>query len=118
MNYTLTDSENRQGTGPFLRALRRPVHSLNAAIDWQAVSWLKLGASIRLASDSVDLVGYPSSRVGLDGYVVAGLRAAVPISEKLEFYGRVDNVFDEKYEVVRTYNVYGRNAHVGVRAKF
>jgi vitamin B12 transporter len=82
------------------------------------VSWLKLGASVRLASDSVDLVGYPSTRVSLDGYVVTGLRAAVPISDRLEFYGRVDNLFDTKYEVVRTYNAYGRNAHVGVRAKF
>ncbi len=118
LNYTLTDSDNRQGTGPFLRALRRPVHSLNAAIDWQAASWFKLGASVRLASDSVDLVGFPGSRVSLDGYAVAGLRAAVPISDTLEFYGRVDNLFDTKYEIVRTYNVYGRNAHVGVRAKF
>jgi vitamin B12 transporter len=118
LNYTLTDSENRQGAGAFLRALRRPVHSLNASVDWQAVSWLKLGASVRLASDSVDLVGYPSTRVSLDGYAVAGLRASVPISGTLEFYGRVDNVFDTKYEIVRTYNVYGRNAHVGVRAKF
>lgn len=118
LNYTLTDSDNRQGTGPFLRALRRPVHSLNAAIDWQAASWFKLGASVRLASDSVDLVGFPGSRVSLDGYAVAGLRAAVPISDTLEFYGRVDNLFDTKYEIVRTYNVYGRNAHFGVRTKF
>jgi vitamin B12 transporter len=118
LNYTLTDGDNRQGPGPFLRALRRPVHSLNAAIDWQAASWFKLGASVRLASDSVDLVGFPGSRVSLDGYAVAGLRAAVPISDTLEFYGRVDNLFDTKYEIVRTYNVYGRNAHFGVRTKF
>jgi vitamin B12 transporter len=59
-----------------------------------------------------------SNSARLDGYVVAGIRASYPITQALEVYGRVDNLFDTDYVLVRGYDTYGRNAAVGVRAKF
>jgi vitamin B12 transporter len=56
--------------------------------------------------------------VGIDGYALVGLRASLPINDRLELYGRVDNIFDVQYSVVAGYNSFGRNAAVGVRAKF
>jgi vitamin B12 transporter len=111
-NYSLIDATNRL-TGKAL--LRRPKNSINASIDWTAHDWLKLGASVQTVSDSADGFG---GTVRLDGYTLATVRAAVPIGEHFEFYGRVENLFDVKYETVSGYGTLGRNAHLGVRAKF
>lgn len=115
-NYTYVDSEKREDGGAnFVRHLRRPVHSLNANIDWQASGKLKLGADLRLASDSLD--GFGGS-VRMDGYALAGIRAAYDVSDALQLYGRVENAGDTDYQTVAGYKAYGRNAHIGLRAKF
>jgi vitamin B12 transporter len=114
-NYSLIDAKDRD-TG--LTLLRRPKHSVNASVDWVARDWLRLGASIQTVSDSFDSDFQTFTRSSLDGYTLVGLRAAVPINDMLEFYGRVENVFDTSYQTVSGYGTYGRNAHIGVRAKF
>lgn len=115
-NYSYVDSEKREdGAANFVRHLRRPVHSLNASIDWQASGKLKLGADLRLASDSLD--GFGGS-VRMDGYALVGVRAAYDVSDELQLYGRVENAGDSDYQTVAGYKAYGRNAHIGLRAKF
>lgn len=114
-NYTLTDTEDK-ATG--LQLLRRPKHSVNLAVDWEAASWLKLGASLQMLSDSADVDFQTFGRTSLDGYVLGGLRATVPVNDSIEFYGRVENLFESTYETVSGYGTYGRNVHVGVRARF
>lgn len=113
--YTLIDAKDRV-TG--LALLRRPKHSLNASIDWEARDWLKLGASLQTVSDSADVDFQTFARTALDGYTLVTLRAAVPVSDALEFYGRVENLTNQRYETVSGYGTYGRNAHIGVRARF
>ena len=39
----------------------------------------------------------PATPTRLDGYVLAGVRAELPIGERFAIYGRVDNLFDERY---------------------
>ena len=113
-NYSLIDAKDR-ATGEAL--LRRPRHSVNASIDWTGTP-VKLGADIRLASDSRDFDFVTFDPTSLDGYALVTLRAALPIGERLEVYGRIENLFDTGYETVSGYGNYGRNAHVGVRARF
>ena len=114
-NYTLTDTEDKASG---LALLRRPKHSVNLAIDWAAARWLKLGASLQMLSDSADVDFQTFARTRLDGYALAGLRAAVPVNDHIEVYGRVENLFDARYETVSGYGTHGRNAHIGVRARF
>ena len=114
-NYTLIDAKDRS-TG--LTLLRRPKHSVNASIDWTARTWLKLGASVQSVSDSRDFDFQTFDPIALDGYTLATIRAAVPVGDHFEVYGRVENLFDVRYETVSGYGTLGRNAHVGVRAKF
>ena len=54
----------------------------------------------------------------LDGYVIVGVRAELPIGDRFAIYGRVDNLFDERYTVVRGYGTPGRAAFGGIRLKF
>ena len=115
-NYTLSDAVNRSAGANFGNRLElRPQHSANLTVDWQTPLGLVLGGTLSMIGDSFDNA---SNTVRLDGYVLAGLRASYPVTDTLEVYGRVDNLLDTDYVQVAGYNTYGRNAHVGVRAKF
>jgi vitamin B12 transporter len=115
-NYTLTDAINRSAGANFGNRLElRPQHSGSLTLDWQTPWKVKLGTTLLLAGDSFDNA---ANTLRLDGYALANIRAAFPVTEAVELYGRVDNVFDSDYTVVNRYNTYGRNAHVGVRARF
>jgi vitamin B12 transporter len=115
-NYTLTNAINRSAGANFGNRLAlRPQHLGSFTADWQTPWRLKVGATLLLAGDSFDNA---SNTVRLDGYALAHLRAAFPVSDRFELYGRVENVFDTDYVQVAGYNSYRRNAHVGVRATF
>jgi vitamin B12 transporter len=115
-NYTLVDAINRSAGSNFGNRLElRPQQSGSLTLDWQTPWKVKLGTTLLLTGDSFDNA---ANTVPLDGYALANVRAAFPVTEAVELYGRVDNVFDTDYTTVARYNTYGRNAHVGVRAKF
>ena len=115
-SYTLVDAVNRSAGANFGNRLAlRPQHSGSLTVDWQTPIGLSVGSSVLLIGDSFDDA---SNSVALDGYALVGLRASLPINDRLELYGRVDNIFDVQYTVVAGYNSFGRNAAVGVRAKF
>jgi vitamin B12 transporter len=115
-SYTLVDAVNRSGGASFGNRLAlRPQHSGSLTVDWQTPFGLSVGSSMLLIGDSFDDA---SNSVALDSYALVGLRASLPINDRLELYGRVDNTFDVQYTVVAGYNSFGRNAAVGVRAKF
>jgi vitamin B12 transporter len=115
-SYTLVDAVNRSVGANFGNRLAlRPQHSGSLTVDWQTPIGLSVGSSVLLIGDSFDDA---SNSVALDGYALVGLRASLPINDRLELYGRVDNIFDVQYSVVAGYNSFGRNAAVGVRAKF
>ncbi len=113
-NYTVTDAKNRL-TGIVLP--RRPLHSVNANIDWTPRDWLYLGAIVQTVSDSRDSDYLTFSPTRLDGYTLFGMRVSVSLGERLEVYGRVENLTDARYETVSGYGNAGRNAHVGMRVK-
>ena len=115
-SYTLVDAINRTAGANFgNRQALRPQHSASLTADWQTPFGLSLGSSLLLIGDSFDNA---ANTVRLDGYALVGVRASVPVSDSLELYGRVDNLLDAQYTVVAGYSSFGRNATIGVRAKF
>ncbi|MEP7349196.1 MAG: TonB-dependent receptor [Sphingorhabdus sp.] len=114
-NYTLTDAINRSATNFGNRLALRPKDSASLTVDWQSPWAVSLGTTISLVGDSFD---NPANTTRLDGYTLVALRASLPVGDAVEVYGRVENLFDAEYETVALYNTYGRNAHVGIRAKF
>ncbi len=115
-NYSIVNAINRSPGAQFGNRLAlRPRDSANVSVDWQTPSKLSVGASFAIIGDSFDNL---ANTVPLDGYALANVRASMPIGKAFEVYGRVDNVFDTEYEIVKNYGTYGRNAHIGVRAKF
>jgi vitamin B12 transporter len=113
--YTWLEAQDRS-TGRDLA--RRARHALALSADWTTpLAGLKLGADMRMQGDSVEY-DFFGSTIPLDGFAVATLRAAVPLGERFEVYGRVENLGNVRYETAAGYNSPGRSAYAGVRARF
>jgi vitamin B12 transporter len=112
INYGLVDAENRE-TG--LKLNRRPKHSVNASLDYDWSFGLKTGATVTHVGSNFDNT---SNTRQVEGYVVVDLRAAMPVTDNVELYGRVDNLFDEEYETIFRYGTPGRSAFAGIRLRY
>lgn len=116
-NYTYTDATNRSpGNVNFGRQLvRRPQHSVTALLDYRWDFGLETGITLTHVGANFDNAN--NSRK-VEGYVLADLRAAFPVTDRIELYGRIENLFDESYETVFRYGTPGRAAYVGVRLSY
>ncbi|CAM3136511.1 TonB-dependent receptor [Sphingomonas antarctica] len=112
-NYTFTDAKNRV-TGETL--LRRPRHSGNVSADWSSDRF-SVGGSVQIVSRSVDFDYLSFLRTNLGGYTLVGLRGSFKLNDTFELFARVENLLNDKYEVVSGYGTLGRNAHAGVRIR-
>ena len=54
----------------------------------------------------------------LDNYEVVDLTASFQIIETLEIYGRIENLLDEDYQEVPTYNTSKVAGYAGLRYSF
>ncbi len=116
-NYTWLDArERRVGAGRRSTEPRRPKHSANVAADWTAGRFVT-GASIayvgKRGDSDFDL--FPAVRVTLADYVLANVRMAYRLSDRLELFGRIENAADSDYREVFGYNSQGRSVHAGLR---
>ncbi|MCT2399858.1 TonB-dependent receptor domain-containing protein [Novosphingobium mangrovi (ex Huang et al. 2023)] len=109
--YTYLDATD-ETTGAQLA--RRPKNNFYASIDKAWEVGLKLGADLRVGGGRYDDMANFNR---LEGFTVVGLRGAFTVTDNIEVYGRVENLFDKHYEVVRTYGTPGRSAYAGVRVK-
>lgn len=113
--YTYLDATDRV-TGT--RLARRPKSNLSASLDkrWDVNGHggLALGADLRVGGGRYDDT---ANTLYVEGHLVVGLRGSFAVTDNVEVYGRVENLFDERYQVVRSYGTAGRSAYAGVRMK-
>lgn len=115
-NYTYLDAENRSSCNNFGNELaRRPSQSLYFNVDYQTEFGLKLSGDIQMIGDSFDDLA--NSR-RIDGYQLVGIRSSLPITDAIELFGRIDNLFDVSYETATDFGTLGRSAYVGARLRF
>ena len=109
-NYTWNDAETPSGE----QRLRRPKHLANLSLTYMGMDdRLRMGANLRNSRDSVDI-----GQVPLDDYTVVDLNASYRAMSGLDLYLRAENVFDEEYKEVITYNTAGAAIYGGVRYEF
>jgi vitamin B12 transporter len=114
-NVSYIDSQNRSPDANFGKDLaRRPKETASVSADYRLPFGLSVGGTISVVGDSYDDAG---NFTRLDGYMLTGLRAELPIGHRITLYGRIENLFDEKYQNVATYGTEGRTAYGGVRVK-
>ncbi|MBY0284961.1 MAG: TonB-dependent receptor [Sphingomonas sp.] len=113
-NYTYTNAVNRSsGSANFGKFLvRRPQHSATVLIDYSWGVGLTTGATLTHVGTSFDNA---SNSRKLQGYVLADVRLSYPVTSRIALYGRIENLFDERYETAFRFGQLGRAAYVGAR---
>lgn len=112
--YTYTDSvEWDDETGVYIDEVRRARHMASLNLSWQAMDNLHINTNVQHNGSQTDVV-FPDI-VALDSYTLVNLNANFSATEKLDVYLRLDNLFDESYEEVFSYQTLGFGASLGVR---
>jgi len=105
-NHPLADDDGKISVRSGNRIPGLPEHSGKLGADFAISGNASVGFDVLYNSDQV-LRGDESNQVGkLDGYVVADLRGRYRISDHIELFARVSNLFDEDYE---TFGVLGED---------
>ncbi|MFO0417534.1 MAG: TonB-dependent receptor domain-containing protein [Pseudomonadota bacterium] len=112
--YTYTDTEN-ETTGESL--LRRPRNKSSLTLVYAPGERFRAQAQWRLYSGRFDsdFGTFPPTRVSLAGYGIVDLAASYKLSDTLELFGRVNNLFDQEYQEVLGFGTMGAAAYGGIR---
>lgn len=116
--YTYTDSEDPDGT----QLIRRPRHtaSLNAGYRFlNDRATIDLGLDYNGDQRDFQFSNFFANRrmVTLDRYLKADISAAYRINDRVELFGRVENVLDEDYQDVYGFSNPGIGAFAGVKIR-
>ncbi len=103
------DGDGEIEVEPGDRIPSQPLHSLRTGADWSVLPDLTLGFDVRLTSSRYYWGDEANLTEPLDGFATVGLSASWRRGP-LELWGRVENVFDAKYE---TFGIYGDADELG-----
>jgi len=115
-SYTFTDSVELDANGQYQDEVRRPRNISSLNLSWQARKNLHVNTNIQFNGSQEDIV-FPNN-VTLDGFTLVNISANYSANEKLDIYLRLDNLLDENYEEVYSYQALGFGAHFGLRYRF
>jgi vitamin B12 transporter len=94
---------------------RRPRLTAGGSIFWTPMKDASLGLTIAHVGDRFDQAQEVQP---LEGYTLVNVLGSYPINDNFAFFGRVENLFNDRTEPVFGYGAPGRAAYVGIRAAF
>jgi len=109
-NFTYTKTEDKE-TGRELQ--RRPERQFNFDVNWAFLPKANLNFGANYVGSRKDS-GYITDKA----YTVFRLAALYNVTENLQVFGRIENLFDKKYQEVYSYETLGRSFYAGLKAKF
>ena len=102
-NNPAADANGNVAVAPGARLPGVPLHRLKASFDWSVTPRLKLGVDA-LATSGFQLVGDPGNvNPPQPGYAVVNLRGSYKLTDQVEVYGLVNNLFDRRYATTGGY---------------
>lgn len=113
--YSYLDARNRTpGSSDYGKHLaRRPDSTLSLGGEWRLTGdGPTLGADLRWVAHSFDDA---ANRVPLRSYAVLDVTARWPLSKQVELFGRIENLWNERYQTAAGYATPPRGAFVGAR---
>lgn len=117
-NYTFTRVKDNQG----VEVIRRPKHTANFGLAYQISEKLGSNVSLSYVGKRVDTyfdeVTYAASRVKLPAYTVVNVGVNYQLSQNLNIYANLNNLFNKKYEQTLGYGQPERNVYVGLKGSF
>ncbi len=116
-NYTYTDTEDPDGK----RLARRPLNKVSASARYSLGKAL-FNLDCRWVGKR-DASPYAFDKDGnavetLDSYTLVNLALSYEMTEQIQIFGRIDNVFDEEYEEVWSYATPGLSGYAGMKYTF
>lgn len=112
--YTRIEAKDKE-SGEYL--LRRPKHKLAVRVGTGFAAKGNLTAGLLYMGKREDnfWVGYESTRVTLDSYLLINAAASYDLLPYLQVFARLDNLLNQEYEVVKGYGTPGFSAYAGLR---
>lgn len=97
--------------------LRRPRHKASLTATWTPVEKFTLSATLLYVGPRVDANrDFSVARMRAPGAAIVNVAAEYKLTDKLTAFGRVDNLFNKRYENPVGYLVPGLGAFAGLRA--
>lgn len=114
--YTWLATDNPAGTTrDERRLLRRPRHTAGIDLSWRGRRLtFGAGATAALGRIDADFNVFPSTLVNPGDFVDARLTAAFSVSRRMSATGRIENLFNRRYEEAWGFPALGRRATVGL----
>jgi vitamin B12 transporter len=99
--------------------LRRPLHKYNLNVNYRFLDRANANLDIFYFGEREDLDLYDWTETKtLGAYTVVNLALSYEISEHFRIHGRVENLFDEKYEEVNGFGTPGIAGYAGASLTF
>lgn len=114
LNYTYTSTKEPDGGS----LLRRPRHKGGLTATWKATDKATLSTNMQWVGSRLDSGAKDDDCVltgKLDSYFLVNVAASYKLTDQVELYGRIDNLFDKYYEEAWGYATPGRSAYAGVK---
>lgn len=112
-SYTFTDARD-ENDDPLARV---PRYDLAMRLDADITDELRAGLSVLHKADYAETFGVTGQDES-DDHTVVNAQASYAFGNGLEGYVRIENLFDEDYQVVPDYQTTGRAYYAGIRARF
>ncbi len=117
VSYTYTDTEDGNTGAPLIR---RAKNKFNVSSSFRLSDKSQLNATLVGIGkrDDFDFSTFPANRVVLDRYLLVNLSASHMLSDNLQLFGSINNLFDENYTVATGFDTYGIGTHGGIKVNF
>jgi vitamin B12 transporter len=118
LTYTYNDTEDPDGK----RLVRRPLNEASLSVYCSFIEQGQVSADIQWVGER-ESITFALDKDGnsvntLDSYLVVNLAAKYDLSDTLQLYGRIDNLFDEEYEEAWSYATPGLAGYLGLRVSY
>lgn len=112
-DYTYTEARDDIAD---LWLLRRPRNKASLTVGWTPYDPLLLTATVLYVGESADIIRESfSTRTVLPSFTVVNVGADYKLNDNMSLYGRIDNLFDEHYEIPDGFEATGIGGYVGIR---
>ena len=113
-SYTRLTAKDK-GTG--LDLLRRPRDKFSAGLDWKPLPKFDLGLKLNHVGSRSDLDfnAWPSAPMTLRPYTLLDVNISYAMAPRTELFLRLDNILNQRYEMIYGYGTPGFCATVGIK---